>query len=151
MARMYSRKKGKSKSKKPLVKTKSIWVTYSPKEVESLVLKIAKLGNTTSQIGLILRDSYGIPEVRDITKKKITQILEENKLKPEIPEDLRALIKKDIHLMKHLEENKKDMTAKRGLQLTESKINRLVKYYKRTDKLPQDWKFDKDKAKLIIG
>ena len=42
------------------------------------------------------------------------------------------------------------MTAKRGFQLTESKINRLVKYYKKTNKMPKDWKFDRAKAKLLV-
>ena len=61
------------------------------------------------------------------------------------------LIKRRINLTTHRESNKQDMTAKRGFQLTESKINRLVKYYKSTGKLPADWKFDRSKAKLLVG
>ena len=38
-----------------------------------------------------------------------------------------------------------------GLLLTESKIHRLVKYYKNTGRLPPEWKFDQSKAKLVIG
>jgi small subunit ribosomal protein S15 len=148
---MYSRKKGKSKSTKPSKKKKKIWVRYSSKEVESLILKMAKSGKSTSEIGLILRDSYGIPDVKIITKERMTKILEKNKLLPKIPEDLLSLIKRDIQLMKHLESNKKDMSAKRGLQLTESKINRLVKYYKKKGKLAKDWKYDREKAKLLIS
>ena len=68
-----------------------------------------------------------------------------------MPEDLSALIKRDIQLLKHLEGNKQDQVAKRGLRLTESKINRLVRYYKRTKRLPKDWVFDKDKARLLVG
>jgi small subunit ribosomal protein S15 len=148
MARMYSRKKGKSSSKKPLEKTKQSWLTHKAKEVEMLVMKLAKEGKPSSMIGLVLRDSYGVPDVKIITGKSITQILVEKKLSPKIPEDLMALIKKSIRLRKHMEENRQDMTSLRGLQLTESKIKRLVKYYKKAKKLPVDWKYDVKSVKL---
>ncbi|MEA3378960.1 MAG: 30S ribosomal protein S15 [Nanoarchaeota archaeon] len=150
MARMYSRKTGKSCSTKPIKKTKPVWVSYKPKEVESLVLKLAKAENTSSKIGLILRDTYGIPDVKAVTKKKIAQILKEKGLYPKLPEDLTALIKKFIYLSKHKESNNHDMVAKRGLQLTESKIKRLVKYYKARKVLPKNWRFEKSKAKLLV-
>src|SRR3989338_891081 len=69
---------------------------------------------------------------------------------PKLPEDITALVKKDIKLVKHLDSNKKDMTVWRGLIITESKINKLAKYYKREGFLPQDWKFDRKTAKLLI-
>jgi len=150
MAKMHSRKKGNSGSNKPSVLIKKSWNIHSAKEVEQLVIKLAKSGNSSSQIGLILRDSYGITDVALITNKKITKILEENKLTKKLPEDLIALIQKDIRLMKHMGINKKDMTVKRGLQLTVSKINRLAKYYIRTEKLPEGWSYDRTKAKLLI-
>ena len=151
MARRYSGKHGKHGSKKPFRKTKPSWVRYDAKEIEQLILKLAKTEKTPSQIGLILRDSYGIPDVQKITTKKITQILKENKLLQEFPEDFIALMKKQIKLIKHLATHKKDMPSKRGLQLTESKIKRLTKYYKEIGKLPADWKYDKEKIKLITG
>ena len=151
MARMHSRKKGKSGSIKPLKKTKPTWVRYSETEVESLVVKLAKAGNNSAKIGIILRDSYGVPDVKVMTKKSITRILEDNKLNPEYPEDFLALIRKEITIIKHLEKNKKDMVAKRGVQLTSSKIHRLSKYYKRKRILPENWKYDREKAKLIVS
>lgn len=150
MARMYSRKKGKSGSKKPVKKTKPVWLRYTSKETEQLVIKLAKAGKTASEIGIILRDSYGIPSVRVVTKKKVSQILEENQLQKKLPYDLLALIKKEIVIMKHLDTNRKDQTARRGLTLVGSKIRRLVKYYKRTGKLPQNWAYDKKNAKLLL-
>ncbi len=150
MARMYSRKKGKSKSVRPTRKTNPSWLRYKEKEVELLVTKIAKEGKTPSQIGLFLRDNYGIPSVKKITNKSITSILKEKNLAKEIPEDIMALIKRTIMLRKHLDKNHKDETAKRGLNLTESKIKRLVKYYKQTKKLPMDWKYDPERIKLFI-
>ncbi|MBS3150357.1 30S ribosomal protein S15 [Candidatus Woesearchaeota archaeon] len=151
MARLYSRKKGKSGSTKPLSKANPSWLRYDEKEVEQLVLKLSKQGFTKSQIGLMLRDTYGIPSVSNILKKKIGKVLEENKVVHALPEDMLALIRKEISLMKHFESNKKDMSAKRGLRLTESKINRLVKYYKKKGTLDKAWKYDRDKAKLLIS
>ncbi len=150
MARMYSRKKGKAGSTKPSKKVAPSWVERTDKEIESLILKMRKEGKTSSQIGMQLRDLYGVPDVKTITKKKITQILEEKKLAPEIPDDLLALIKKLVNVKKHLEENRHDMPAKRGLQLTESKIRRLVKYYKGTRKLAIDWKYDDKTLKMYV-
>lgn len=150
MARMHSGKKGQSGSHKPIRKTKLTWIRYKKEEVEKLVIKLVKSGKNNSEIGIILRDSYGIPNVKEITNKKIGKILEENKLTPELPDDLVALIKNEIMIMKHVEQNKRDKVAKRGLQLTTSKINRLVKYYKGKGKLAKDWKYDRDKAKMLI-
>ena len=150
MAKMHSRARGKSGSTKPL-KRKYTWVRYNAKEIEQLIIKLAKAGNTSSKIGVALRDSYGIPDVKSLTKKTVTQILKENKLSPELPEDIIDLVKREIKIIKHLEKNKKDFASKRGLQLTESKIRRLTKYYKRTGKLPADWTYDREKIKLLVG
>ena len=150
MARMYSRKKGKSGSKRPLKKASPVWLSYKPKEVELLVVKLAKERKTSSEIGLILRDIYGIPNVKSTTKKSITGILKEYNLLKQIPEDLTYLIKKRIALGKHIEENKQDKTSLRGLQLTESKIKRLVKYYKKAKRLPVEWKYDSKSIGIYI-
>ena len=147
---MYSRKKGKSGSTKPLKKVKPTWVRHSVKEVEQLTIKLSKAGKKPSEIGLILRDSYGIPDVKLVTKKPITKILKENKLSLKLPEDLTALIEKAIRLMKHLDNFKKDETVKRGLIITESKINKLAKYYKEKGKLDKKWKYERNKAKMLV-
>ena len=80
MARMHSRAKGKSNSVRPTKKTNLSWLTYKPKEIELLVSKLAKEDKTPSQIGLYLRDNYGIPSVKQITGKTVTQILKEKAL-----------------------------------------------------------------------
>lgn len=148
MAKMHSRARGKSGSKKPLGKSKPSWLSHSEKEIELLIAKLAKEGKSPSQIGLYLRDAYGIPSVRATLKRKLGQVLAEKKIAPELPEDLVSLIRRSVNLGKHLEANKHDMTAKRGLQLTESKIKRLVEYYKDAGKLPGDWKFDAKSIRL---
>ncbi|MFH1591024.1 MAG: 30S ribosomal protein S15 [archaeon] len=150
MARLYSRKKGKSGSTKPLKKSQPSWLRYKSKEIELLVTKLAKEGQMPSLIGLHLRDTYGIVDIKTLTGKSITQILAEKKLSLKVPEDLRALIKKEVLIRKHLEDNHKDMTGLRGLQLTVSKINRLVKYYKLNETLPLDWSYDPSKVSIFI-
>ena len=150
MARMYSRAKGKAGSKRPLTKVKPTWIRLKPKEIELLVVKLAKEGNSPSKIGIILRDTYGVPDVEFLTNKKITKILEEKKLLKKFPEDLASLIKKVSILKKHMEENKKDTSALRGLQITESKIKKLVKYYKGQKKIPVEWKYDRKKVSLVV-
>jgi small subunit ribosomal protein S15 len=148
MARMHSRKKGRAGSKKPMVSAQ--WVTYDAKEVERLVLKLRKDGMNSSVIGMTLRDQYGIPSVKEATKKTVKQILKENEKIPEIPEDLLNLLRKAVNLRNHLEKNKKDYTSKHGLELLESKIRRLGKYYIKNKELPPDWKYDPERAKLIV-
>jgi small subunit ribosomal protein S15 len=150
MARMHSRAKGQSRSKKPAGKTSYSWLSYKPKEVEILITRLAKAGKSPSEIGLALRDAYGIPDVKKLVKKKITQVLKAKKLLGELPEDLLALITKNVAIIKHLEANKQDMTAKRGKQLTESKIKRLVKYYKKKGRIPEEWKYDPKKAGMFL-
>jgi small subunit ribosomal protein S15 len=148
MARMHSRAKGKHGSHKPVHKI-APWVKYKPEEIEAIVLKLAKQGLQPAQIGLILRDQYGIPTVR-IKKIKLKKILLKNAIVPELPEDMFNLIKKAVKLKAHLDRNKKDSTSKRGLELTESKIRRLAKYYIRKKVLPSNWQWDIDKARLWV-
>lgn len=150
MARMYSRKKGKSGSVHPSVKQVPSWVKYKAKEIELLIVKYAKEGKTPSQIGLYLRDEYGIPDVKLITKKSITQILKTKGFEKKLPEDLTALLKKVLLIQQHLEQNHKDQPARRGLTLTESKILRLVRYYKTIDRLPKDWNYDPKQIRFYI-
>ena len=92
MARLHARKRGKSGSKKPPRTAPPTCVEYTAEEVENLVVKLRKDGHSAAMIGTILRDQYGIPSVRLITGKKITKILEENNLAPDLPEDLMFLI-----------------------------------------------------------
>jgi len=142
---MHSRKRGKHGSKKPAKKTVPSWTRYKPKEIELIIVKHAKEGKTTSQIGVMLRDTYGIPSVSALCGKSLSAILKEKKIIGEVPEDLIALFKRYAAVKKHLENNKHDETAARGISLTESKINRLAKYYKRTGRLPETWKFDSER------
>lgn len=125
-------------------------IKYSKQDVEKLVVELAKKGYKPSMIGLILRDSYGIPNVKEITGSSITKILEKNNFKLEIPEDLLNLMKRAVKLRDHLTIHRKDKHSMRGLISIESKIKRLEKYYKRIGKLPKTWKYDIETAKIIV-
>ena len=150
MARVYSRKKGKSGSSKPLQRKEQSWLRYKGKEVELLVTKLAKEGFRPSLIGIHMRDTYGVPDVKAVTEKNITKILGEKGLLQKFPEDMLSLMRKRVQIQKHMLENKKDMTALRGMSLTDSKIRRLVKYYKRTGKIQKDWNYNPDEIKLYL-
>ena len=126
------------------------WLRLKPKEIEMLIVKLAKEEKTASQIGILLRDLHGVPSVKQIMGKSIGHILQEKKLSADIPEDLMSVIRRSVLIRKHLEENKQDKTALRGLQLTESKISRLVKYYKNVQRLPLGWKYDADSIRLYV-
>ena len=141
MARMYSRKVGKSGSTKPSTRAVPVWSRYKQKEIELLISKISKEEKSTSKIGMILRDIYGIPDVKTLCNKSISKILTEKKLQPQIPEDLLSLIKRSIKIRKHLEENKNDQTAKRGLNLTEAKLRKIAAYFKKKGKLDKKWTY----------
>ncbi|KON27997.1 30S ribosomal protein S15 [miscellaneous Crenarchaeota group archaeon SMTZ-80] len=141
MARLYASKRGKSGSTRPISKKPPSWCKYQPEEVESLIIKLAKQGNSASSIGLILRDNYGIPLIKPITGKRINEILKKSDLLPAIPEDLDALLRKASRLRKHLEKNRQDASNKRALTLIESKIHRMSDYYKNKGILSENWKY----------
>jgi small subunit ribosomal protein S15 len=139
---MPKQEKGKSHQIRPVSKRPPSWCKYQPEEVEALVIKLAKEGNSPSRIGTILRDQYAIPLVKPITGKTITKILKDAGLAPAMPEDLANMLKKAESLATHLERNKKDLHNKRALQILEAKIHKLSRYYKREGVLPSNWKYE---------
>lgn len=139
---MPKQEKGKSHSIRPVSKRAPSWCKYQPEEIEALVVKLAKEGNTASRIGTILRDQYAIPLVKPIAGKTITKIMREAQLAPTVPEDLNSLIKKAESLGLHLEKNHRDLNNKRSMQIIEAKIYQLARYYRRTGMLPENWKYE---------
>jgi len=144
MARMHSGNRGSSGSDKPVSKKVPRWVDYDEEEIVDLVIKLRNDGLEPSEIGIELRDEYGIPSVREITGKKITDILEEEDIAPDIPEDLGNLVEKAESLQKHLDENSNDTQAERQMELTEAKIRRLADYHRGEGNIPEDWKYERE-------
>uniref|UniRef100_A0A8C5VJQ0 Small ribosomal subunit protein uS15 n=1 Tax=Microcebus murinus TaxID=30608 RepID=A0A8C5VJQ0_MICMU len=95
MGHMHAPRKGLSQSALPYCHSEQIY-------------KLAKKGLTPSQIGVILRDSHGVAQVRFVTGNKILRILKSKGLAPDLPEDLYYLIKKAVAVQKYLERNRKD-------------------------------------------
>merc|ERR1712139_196158 len=118
--------KGMSSSALPYRRRAPTWLKMKTEDVSDHICKLAKKGLTPSQIGVTLRDSFGIPQVENVTGNKILRILKVNGVAPELPEDLYHLIRKAVSIRKRL-----DKDSKFRLILTESRIHRLARYYKR--------------------
>ncbi|DBA96069.1 hypothetical protein WJX77_000038 [Trebouxia sp. C0004] len=151
MGRMHSRGKGMSSSALPYKKSPPSWLKTCSGEVEELIAKFAKKGATPSQIGVMLRDSHGVPQVNGITGSKVLRILKKSGMAPDIPEDLYYMIKKAVVMRKHLEVNRKDKDGKFRLILVESRIHRLARYYKRVKKLAPNWKYESSTASALVA
>jgi len=147
---MHSSKRGTSGSKRPLVTESPGWVQQTPDEVKDMIMKMAGEGMSMAKIGLVLRDQYAVPNVRLLTGQSIKEILEEKGVKPELPEDLQALMKRAVAMSGHVRKNKKDLHNLRGRQLLESKIRRLVKYYKREGIISETWNYSLETAALEV-
>lgn len=138
MSRIHSGHKGRAGSHRPYPLTKPEWVTATSEEVVEQVVALAKGGLSAAQVGLTLRDQHGIPSTRAVTGKRLTTVLSEHGVRPEIPDDLQALLKRVVHLQRHLTTHPKDLSNQRGLALMESRIRRLARYYRQHRRLPEN-------------
>jgi len=153
MARIHSRRRGSSSSDKPAADDPPEWSDVDAEAIEQRVVELAQEGHSPSEIGLKLRDEgvegTPIPDVKLATDKKVTEILEEHEAASEVPEDLRNLMAKAVRLTDHLEENPTDYQNKRALQNTESKIRRLIDYY-RGDEIDEEFSYSVGEARDLI-
>lgn len=69
MGRLHSNGKGISASAIPYSRTPPSWLKTTPEQVVDQICKLAKKGATPSQIGVVLRDSHGIAQVKVVTGK----------------------------------------------------------------------------------
>lgn len=153
MARMHTRRRGSSDSDKPAADEPPEWSDIDPDAVEEQIVELAEQGHDPSEIGIILRDQgvkgTPVPDVKLATGKKVTQILDEHDATAELPEDLRNLMERAARLDKHLRQNPTDHQNRRALQNTESKIRRLINYY-RGDKLDEEFSYSIDDARELL-
>jgi small subunit ribosomal protein S15 len=153
MARMHTRRRGSSASDKPVADEPPEWSSDDAEAVEERVVELAEQGLTAAEIGVELRDNgvkgEPVPDVKLVTGKKVTEILEENDASPDYPEDLVSLMEKAIRVRDHVDENNADAANKRAYQNVESKIRRLVDYY-RGDELPEDFSYSPETARRIV-
>ncbi len=151
MGRMHASGKGISQSALPYRRSVPNWLKLTSDEVKEQIFKLANKGYTPSQIGVILRDSHGVAQVRFVTGNKILRILKSKGLAPTLPEDIYHLIKKAVAIRNHLERNRKDKDCKFRLILVESRIRRLARYYKSKGVLPPTWRYDSSTAAAIVS
>lgn len=114
-------------------------------------MKLYESGMPSSRIGLTLRDQYGVPSIKLVLDKSLNGFLKENNAFPDVPEDLGNLMRKALHIRKHIKANKKDVHNKRALQLTENKVRRLVKYYRDSGRLAPDWTYSPETAEILVS
>lgn len=148
MGRVHTHNHGKAHSTRPTTLRVPSWISQSPKEIEELIVKYGKDGLTASQIGVKLRDQHSIPLARPIIKKTVSEVMNQNNLMPELPEDLNNILRKALGLQKHLKSNKSDSRNVRSLELIEAKIHRLSTYYKKIGRIPENWKYKSVVAQL---
>ena len=148
---MHSKGKGIASSALPYRRTPPSWLKTTPEDVCKEIIKLARKGMTPSQIGVQLRDSQGVAQVRFVTGNKILRILKSEGLAPQIPEDLYHLIKMAVAVREHLERNCKDKDSKFRLILVERRVHRLACYYKKTKKLPPNWKYESATVSTLVA
>ena len=150
---MHTRRRGSSDSDKPAADEPPEWSDVDEDAIEARVVELAEQGHSPSKIGLKLRDEgvqgTPVPNVKLATGKKVTEILEENDADPDVPEDLRNLLERAVRLRDHMDENPSDHQNKRALQNTQSKIRRLIDYY-RGDEIADDFSFSYDTAVEVL-
>lgn len=150
MSRIHSGRKGRAGSHRPFPRVKPDWVTADPAEVVEEAVKLAKAGTGPALAGAILRDSFGVPSVKLVTGKRMAEIRREGGVRADLPDDLQALLKRVVHLQRHLKVHPKDLSNSRGLSLMESRIRRLAHYYRAHKRLPEDWRYTSASAVLQV-
>ena len=144
MSRMHKEAHGSSGSSKPVEKNNPDWVEFGEDEIIEIILELREEGLQPAQIGLRLRDEYGVPSVKQATGKKLTEILEEEDKAPEIPEDLNNLVEKAESIQSHVDENPTDEQANRQLELTKAKVRKVADYHRENGNIPEDWEYEAD-------
>ena len=150
MSRIHGKSRGSSRSRAPAREEAPEWQPIEKNEVKDIVVRLAREGRTGAYIGLVLRDQYGVPNVRLATGQTMTEILAEAQLAPQIPEDLQNLMRRAVHLQGHLATHRRDIHNARGLTLIEARIRRLADYYRSTGKLPAEWRYTAETAQLVV-
>ena len=67
MGRLHSNGKGISSSAIPYSRAPPAWLKTTPDQVVDQICKLAKKGQSPSQIGVYLRDAHGIAQVKIVT------------------------------------------------------------------------------------
>ena len=104
---------------------KPLWVKMKEPELKKIILELSEK-HSPSQIGLILRDQYGIPTTKVFGKKLKAYLTELGIERNEDLENAEGKIKK---MKEHLKNNITDRHAKHKLQHAQSRLNITRKYF----------------------
>ncbi len=153
MAKMHSKKKGKSKSRKPILDSSEFGKgseKLSKDEIAELAANYARQGMGPALIGERLKKDHGVKYVKQATGSRLVKVLESKGVKADIPQDMRDLMTKAVRVRRHLAKNNQDVYSRVRLIRIESKLLRLSRYYKSRGVLPSKWKYDPQQAELIV-
>ncbi|XP_049503517.1 40S ribosomal protein S13-like [Panthera uncia] len=132
MSRVHAPRKGLSHWALPYRCIVPTWLELTSDVARQQIYKLGKEDLIPSQIGVILRDSHRVAQVRFVTGTNALRVLKSEGLSPDLSEDLYHLTKKPVAVRKPLERNRKHQDAKFRLILMRSRIYRLGQYYKTT-------------------
>ncbi len=148
MARLHTRRHGRSKSRKPM--DSQAKADVSKQKIEEEIVAYAKQGMKGALIGQKLKNENKVGYLKPVLGKRLAVLLNEKGFKGDIPADLMDLMRKAVNMRKYLAANHRDVHNTVRLHRVESKIWRLGKYYRNSGRLPIDWKYDPEQAALII-
>ncbi len=153
MAKMHSKKRGKSKSRKPVREEgapASGACKLSRDEIAELAAGYARQGMSQAMIGERLKEEHNVQYIKEATGSRLAKLLSEKGIKPGIPGDMLALMTKAVRVRRHLAANRQDVYSRVRLIRIESKLLRLSRYYRAKGVLPEAWRYDPQQAELIV-
>ena len=109
---------------------KPSWLKLSEDELLKIIKELSEKYQP-AQIGLILRDQYGVPTTK-VYGKKLAEYLKELGITQNL--DLSNIERKFERIKEHMKENITDKKAKHKLQKAQSNLNAARKYDERKKK-----------------
>lgn len=110
--------------------TKPVWLKMTEEDLKKVISQLSEK-YPSSQIGLVLRDQYGVPTTK-VYGKKLGEYLRELGIKKD--ENLENAEKKLKRIDEHFKKNITDKKAKHKLQKAQGQVNILTKYSERKKK-----------------
>jgi ribosomal protein S15P/S13E len=110
---------------------KPAWLKVSEEEIKKAIAELAGKYQP-AQIGLILRDQYGLPSTR-IFGKKLSVYLKELGIDTSGVE-LQNVEKKVENIKEHLKKHEQDKKARHKIQKPQSRVSRIKRYLEKKAK-----------------
>jgi len=109
---------------KKLNNQKPVWLKMTETELKEIIVKLSEKYQP-AEIGLILRDQYGVPTTK-VYGKKLSEYLKE--AGKETSHEQKNIEHKVEKMKEHLKTNITDKKTKHKLQKAQSKLNAVKKY-----------------------